>query len=403
MFNKIIDKKNLEAAYLNLVEKMEMDSRLGRYAGWDNLKFNDLEVSSAKLIKEVRREIVDFAPLSPAVLVKIPKKNKPGKIREIYIYSLKDRVKAQAVYQIVEPYFDNYFSPWLFSYRSSHPSYFAARSTVRHYQRYYRRDSLVVADMADYSSYIQYDILISKIRKMGFSEEMVKLLALFVCPTAIRDGEVIKPEFGLVTGTPLIGLFNNLYLDELDKYCGKNADFYRRVGDDLIIFDKSKDRLQILYDYLIAETKDLGLLMHAYKTKFIPATQKFSYLGYSFNSGVVSFSPGFVNHALQRWSSQFNYYNFKSLSRKINYLRSVLSKGKNNLLIDFRELAKQKKLVNDGEQVRCLSESFFHILTRYFFKTYTPKNRRRLAELLKNMHLNSIYKYFLNIIYGYRR
>lgn len=382
---------------------MESDNRLGRYAGWDNLKFSDLEISSAKLIKEVQSEIINFTSLSPAILVRIPKKNKPGKMREIYIYNLKDRVKAQAVYQIVEPYFDNYFSPWLFSYRKSHPSYFAGRSTVRHYQRYYKRDSLIVSDMADYSSYIQFDILINKIKNMGFSEPMVKLLSLFVSPKAIRDGEIINPKFGLITGTPLIGLFNNLYLDEFDKYCGKNSDFYRRVGDDLIIMDKNKDRLKILYDYLISETKKLGLMVSSSKTKYITAAEKFDYLGYSFDSGLVSLNKGFLKHTLLRWSSQFNYYNFKSLARKKNYLRSVLSQSNNNLLVDFREIAKQKKLVNDGEQIRALSENFFHILTRYFFKTYTPKNRRLLETELKNMHLSSVYKYFLNVIYGYGR
>ena len=382
---------------------MEEDGRLGRYAGWDNLRLIDLDVSSASLLKEVKQEIIDFKALSPAILVRIPKKGKPGKMREIYIYNLKDRVKAQAVYQIVEPYFDKYFSPWLFSYRTTHPSYFAARSAVRHYQRYYKRDSLIVADMADYSSHIQYDILISKIKDMGFDESMVKLLSLFVRTTAIVDGKIFSPQEGLITGTPLIGLFNNLYLDEFDKYAGKNADFYRRVGDDLIVFDQKKERLDNIYQRMVQEVRDLGLAMHTYKTKSMSALEQFDYLGYHFNLGNISFNKSFLRHVFDRWNSQFNYYNFKSLSRKKSYLSTALTKGSGNLLVEFRELAKQKKLVNDGKQMRDLSEKFFHIITRYFFKTYSPKNRRKMVEILKGMHLSSIYKYFLNIIYGYKR
>jgi Reverse transcriptase (RNA-dependent DNA polymerase) len=401
MFNKIVDLGNLRQAYLSLVEQMESDGRSSRYAGWDSLKLADLEINSSTIIEEIRAELISLTPLSPAILVSIPKKNKPNKFREIYIYNLKDRIKAQAIYQIVEPYFDNYLSPWLFSYRVSHPSYFAARSAVRHYHRYLNRDYIVVADMADYSSHIKADILLNKLRKMGFDEQMIKLLSLFINNKEIRNGIISQPEEGLITGTPLIGLFNNLYLDDFDKYCGKTADFYRRVGDDLIIFDKDKDKLKMIYDLLLKEVIDLNLHIHSYKTKIISASEPFEYLGYHFNNGLVSFTEGFLKGTLRRWRNRFNYYDGRTISKKNKFLILAFNRRKNSLLLEFYELAKQKKLLNDLNQVKIFSENFFHILTIYFFQKYTPRNRRLLSIKLKRLKLVSFYKVFLSTIYDY--
>jgi retron-type reverse transcriptase len=400
MFDDIVSRDNLTKAYLNLIDQMDKDSRLFRYSGWDSLKLSDLEVDSAKILEEIRLELLSFSPISPAILVRIPKKNKPNKVREIYIYNLKDRIKAQAIYQIIEPYFDKYFSPWLFSYRTSHPSYFAARSVVRHYNKYCQRDSVIVADMADYSSHINLNTLIDKIKEVGFDENTVKLLSLFIKNTSIKDGFVEESKEGLITGTPLIGLFNNLYLDALDKHLGKTVDFYRRVGDDLIIFDQNKERLDLAYSYLLTEIDKLGLKIHVFKTKIIKAKDSFEYLGYSFNAGKIGFSKSFEAGMLRRWKLRFNYYKFNGVAKKKKSLSLAVNKSFNNLLIEFRELSKQKKLVNDFNQIRRVSENFFVILTGYFFKNYTPKNRRLLEKELESANLKSFYKIFSNTIYG---
>lgn len=401
MFQAITSKDNLERAYLNLAEQMEKDGRNKRYAGWDGLKLHDLEVNSAQIIKEARAEMLSFKEVAPATLLRIPKKNNPQKVREIFIYNLKDRIKAQAIYQVVEPYFDQYLSPWLFSYRSSHPSYFAARSVIRHYRKYYQSDLALVADVSDYTGNIRSDILLQKIARIGFSEPVMKLFALFIENRALRDGKIIRPPVGLIAGTPLIALFYNIYLDDFDKYCGPRVDFYRRVGDDLIILDKSEERIKPLRDYLLQETASLGVSLHEKKTKFIKATEPFEYLGYSFINGRVGLSRSFVNYTIKRWQSRFDFYRHKSLKQKREFLDRVTTRDVNSLTNDFKQLAEQKKLVTDNKQIRDFSETFFRILTRYFFGVYSEKNRRLLKNKIRDLRLTSIYKYFLTGQYGH--
>lgn len=401
IFEKIVAPANLAEAYLELAQQMDSDGRSGRYQSWDGIKLSDLEVNSAQIIKEARQEMLALKPVSPAPLFLIPKKNNSLKMREIFIYRLKDRIKAQAIYQIVEPYFDAYFSPWLFSYRISHPSYWAARSTVRHYRRYYQRDYFIVADVSDYTGNIRGDILLEKIAKIGFDKKTLELINLFINNLALRSGRLVKPAVGLIAGTPLIALFYNIYLDDFDKYCGPRADFYRRVGDDLIIFDSTPERLDILQARLLEETAALGVSLHRQKSKFGRATEPFAYLGYSFKDGQIGFGQSFWKHTLKSWREQFDFYHSRSQKKKKDFLHRALTREGNSLKEQFRQLAEQKKLVTNQKEVRQFSEDFFRALTRYFFGVYSPRNRRLLALKLRRLKLVSVYKYFLDRQYSY--
>jgi len=114
MHNKIISLTNLQQAYLKISGDMELDGRFQRYRGWDGWKLADTELDLPSLLKDINRELKNLEPLDPAMLLKIPKKSNPQKLREIYIYNLKERIKAQAIYQVVEPVFDAYFLPFSF-------------------------------------------------------------------------------------------------------------------------------------------------------------------------------------------------------------------------------------------------------------------------------------------------
>ncbi len=403
MLEKILDLTNLEQAYLQLNSNLLVAGKAGRYQGWDSQKLLNLETHSVDVLRRVQQELVELTPLSPAVLTQIPKKSNPQKFREIYIYNLNDRLKAQAIYQIVEPYFNEYFSPWLFSYRSSHSSYYAARSSVRHYLKYYQRDWVFTTDLKDYSSYIRFDLLKDKLVKVGLPQEVNKLLYLFIGNRFLKNGQIVQADYGLIQGVPLIALFNNLYLDDLDKQIGPRVDFYRRVGDDFLMFDQKQVRLDQALVYFTQAAKDLGLIVNQEKSQLIKAHQEFNFLGYNFSGGQVRLTSNFCQQKIASWKQRFNYYRQKSARQKINFLEKKIKFSRHNLFEEFKQIAEQKKLVTDEEQIRRLSEAFFRILTGYFFGTYSPRHRRLLQAKLKNLGLLSLYKHFSNIRYAPRK
>lgn len=401
IYSQIISSDNILKAYLNLSQKMEEDGRSWRYRGWDNISLVDIENDSGLILEEIKEEMISCQEISPAPLFLIPKKNNPSKKREIFIYKIKDRIKAQAIFQVIEKYFDSYLSDYLFSYRSSHPSYLAARSTARHYHRYWERNFILVADVSDYTGHIRQDILLKKIEKIGFDKKTLALINLFIDNTALREGKLVKPEHGLVLGTPLIALFYNIYLDDFDKFCGSKVDFYRRVGDDLIVLDKKQERIDIVYKQLIKETESLGISIHKSKGLKGEAKETFTYLGYKFKQGQITFSDSFIKNTIKGWKQQFSFSYSKNKDKKRKLLQQSIYREKNNLKNQFRQLAEQKKLVDDQEAIKKLSESFFHVLTKFFFGKYNPKNRRLLTKYTKNLGIVTLYRYFLTRQHGY--
>ncbi len=403
MFKQIVSRDNLKKAYLVLASQIELDGRSGRYAGYDSYKLEDIDVVSEDILEEAREELLAGQELSPALLFKIPKKSNPQKTREVFIYCLKDRIKAQAIYQVVEAVFDAYLSPWLFSYRSSHPSYYAARSTVRHYGRYFSRDYVLLADAANYSSNIDRDILKEKLKVLDFSKEVLALLYLYIDNRFLKGSRFEQTPLGIISGTPLTGLFANLYLDELDKYAGRQVDFYRRVGDDLIAFDKEEGKIASLKEYLLGAANRLKVDLNASKTKSLSAAADFEYLGYHFAGGQVSFSRSFVAGTIRTWRQLFPRSDRHPAHWKTKNVKSLLNKEEQSLRQAFKQLVWQKNLVNDWRAIEALSEAFFRILTAYFFGSYTPRHRRLLPKYLKRLSLKSIYQYFLDCQYGYKR
>lgn len=400
MYQRIISKKNLEEAYFKIASDMELDSRFARYRGWDSLRLSDLELKAPDIIASAREELIALSPLAPALLFEIPKKNNPQKLREIYIYNLKERIKAQAIYQIIETVFDDFFSPYLFSYRSSHASYFAARSVVRHYRKYWSRDCVLIGDLSDYSNYIRQDLLKEKLLALGLDRKVLALLHLFIGNEVIREGRVERPEVGLVQGVPLIALFNNLYLDDFDKRIGPKVDLYRRVGDDLIAYSQNQELLREVANSLFQEAQDLGLKVNQDKTGLKLPKTDFNFLGYHFSQGLVSLPTNFYQALIKKWEEQFSYYRSSSVGRKKNYLKQVINRDKQNIREQFKQLAEQKKLVSDEDQLRRLSEAFFRILTKYFYQTYSPRKRRLLGSKLIGLGLVSVYKSFKLSRYG---
>lgn len=343
MYQEIISKKNLASAYFKIASDMEMDSRFNRYRGWDSLHLSDLELNSSDTIKLARQELIELNPLAPAVLFRIPKKSNPQKLREIYIYNLKERIKAQAIYQVVEPLFNDFFSPYLYSYRSSHSSYFAARSVVRHYHKFWSRDYVLIGDLSDYSNYIRHDALKAKLLKVGLETKVLELLHLFIANRVIREGRIEEPELGLVQGVPLIALFNNLYLDDFDKKIGPKVDLYRRVGDDLIAYSQNNNLLIEVEKNLFQEAKDLGLKVNEDKTGLKLAANSFNFLGYHFSQGLVSLPANFYKALVQKWSSQFSYYSSASVLRKEQRLHNAINRDRQSIREQFKQLSQQKK------------------------------------------------------------
>ena len=401
LYNQILSIPNLEKAYLALIQQFEEGAKISRYTGIDGTRIDDIAHKADKIISELQNELETKKTISPALCHYIPKKD--GSLRDIYIYTIKDRIKAQSIYQIIEPIFETNYSPFLFSYRSSHPSYYAGRSVVRRYQRYYNEDHALILDLTNYSNYIDQKILIKKLVLLGLSNQVIELLKLFIYNPIYKDEKLYQPKIGVVQGVPLIALFANLYLNDLDKYLGKKVSLYRRIGDDIILMDKNKEKLENLWHYTLREIKKLKLKIKKEKSKLISTNQGFNFLGYNFNNKIISLEDSFITKTISYWRTTLLGNKPQSNYQKIKYLLKVLYLREDNLNNQFLQIISQKILVNNDQQIKKLSEKFMRIITKYFFDNYSPHNQRLLKKKLKHLEIPSLYKYCLDVHHGRKK
>jgi hypothetical protein len=397
IFNIIVSPKNIEGAYFDLVSKFDKESKSYRYRGVDGTKVSSIDFISAEMIDSIRLEMVAVKKIMPAYMTTIPKKD--GKKRKIYVYSIKERIKAEAIYRVLQPLFNDFLSPHLFSYRSSHPSYYAARSAVRRYKRYYGKNHILVTDISDYAETIDHDILIHKLMDVGIDTKTLTLLEMYIKTDTFEEGKIIKRQKGVLTGTPLYALLSNFYMDEFDKWAGTYVSFYRRVGDDIIAMDKNMEKVANVNKRLLDTADKLKIKINSKKSKLIKDTDEFKFLGYSFKEGKIGFDQNSIEKTIAGWKKQIFSSRSRSNSRKAKHVAKLSTHGSNNLHNQFSQLIKQKILVDNDEQIKSLSERFFTLLTTFITGRYSSKNRRLTEQFLKRTEVPNLYTYYLKARY----
>lgn len=389
LFESIVSEDNLRNAYFDLVKKFDISSQASKYIGLDGAVLNDYNYISDAMIKEVSEEMKSFAPISPASCFVIPKKN--GGKRNIYIYTIKERVKSEAIFRVLEPVINQFVSNFVYSYRASHPSYYAARSVVRRYKRHFGQDYVFTADLSDYTDSMDHEILIEKVKRCNLDDKTLKLLTLFIKGQVLDKGKIFSPEKGLMTGTPLSGLLSNLYMSEFDTWAGKHVSLYRRIGDDMIAFDANEKKIHAVFEKLRETVSANNLKLNEKKVFIGKDNTRFNFLGYHFFDRRVGFDPKSINRILLKWKIDLQRYPGKSQKRKLSHLKYLINSRSNTLSEEFNQLIKQKMLVDDQEQVRYFSEKFYKLLTKYFFGRYSPGYRRELYELCYGLKVDSFY------------
>lgn len=399
MFEEIVSDKNIEAAFIDLVAKFAQDSKDFRYHGLDNLRSLDYEVDSKELLSAVKQELLDKTPVEPALLLRIPKKNNPAKNREVFIYNIKERIKAEAIYRVVLPVFEAHFSDRLYSYRPNKPPYLASGLFARRYRRCVNRDTVAIFDLTNYSSLIQQDMLVKQLEALGFDEKVMDLFKLFIFNRVYDRGEIKQLPVGIVQGVPLIALFANLYLTDIDFKYQKQVAFYVRVGDDLALCDYNTSKLEKLAHQLHQELVERGLSVNKGKLFVGPATQAFAFLGYSFENTRIRLQASFVKRAVTEWQELLLYKN-EPLRKKILLLTRIINAPNASFNAQFMKIVRDKSQVNDSQQIAKLSEEFFRILTKLFYGRVTPRNRRLVSEIIEKFNIISLYSFYNRFHYG---
>lgn len=397
IFNQIVTIENIRAAYFEVIEKFEEKNKSYSYSGYDEMALSDYDFTSEEMFLQIQDELNNFKPINPSLELLIPKKNKEG-TRPVYIHTIIERIKSQAVFRIVYPIFDEYFSHYLFSYRPSHPYHRALKTIVRRYHCLESHENILIGDIGTYSDVINPHILKEQIKNLNFDNATIRLLELYIDMPMLQQGEIRHSESGILTGLPITVMFNNLYLDAFDKDIAHKLSMYRRVGDDFIAFD-TEDNLKEITFIMQGHLDTLKIPRDCQKIQIIKKTDAFGFLGYQFSDGVISLLAKSERNIKIYLRSRLRYSPYSSLEKRKRKFYKIFHEQE-ALKYYFIQIVRQYNHCNDRSQIQHLSDYFFVRLSIYFYGSYNQRNKRKTKKIIQDMNTTSLMRYYIDFHSG---
>ena len=324
------------------METLEESYRLSKQnkgsAGIDGVTFEQVEKEGVeKLLTEIQQELKSGTYLPMRNRIKpISKGN--GKIRNLGIPTIKDRIVQGAIKLILEPVFEADFQSGSFGYRPKRKAHQAIEQVSNAIAQ--EKTRVIDVDLKSYFDTIRHDILLSKIAQRIRDDKVMYLLKLILKANGkkgVPQGSVISP------------LLSNIYLNELDKMLEKAGDVtregkythitYARWADDLIILVDGYRRWDWLYHGVQRRIREeltrLGVEINEEKTKTVDLRkgEKFGFLGFDFRRNVNSQGKGWPHYQpkmssrtklLRKLKNIFKRYVSQPISRVIYLINPIL-------------------------------------------------------------------------------
>lgn len=272
LLDEILNQENLNKAYKKVISNKGV-------AGVDGITVDEV----AEYIREHKEEIIDkirnrkYKP-QPVKRVQIPKDN--GKMRNLGIPTVIDRIIQQAVVQILSPIFEEQFNDNSFGFRPGRSCEQAVIKALEYLNDGY--EWIVDIDLEKFFDTVNQDRLITIIRRTIKDGEVVSLIRKYLSAGVMEKGIVKPTKVGTPQGGNLSPLLSNIMLNELDKeLTARGLNFVRYADDCIIIVKSEKAANRVLNSITKFIEKKLGLKVNAEKSKITRPTQT-KYLGFSF-------------------------------------------------------------------------------------------------------------------------
>lgn len=272
LLEEILNQNNLNKAYKKVVANKGV-------AGIDGItveeEFEYLKENKDRIINQIRKR--RYKP-QPVKRVQIPKEN--GKMRNLGIPTVTDRIIQQAIFQVISPIFEKQFSDNSFGFRPNRSCEQAVIKTLEYLNDGY--EWIVDIDLERFFDTVNQDRLITIIGKTITDGDVVSLIRKYLSAGVMEKGMVKATPIGTPQGGNLSPLLSNIMLNELDKELEARELNFVRYADDCIILVKSeKAANRVLASITKFIEKKLGLKVNAEKSK-VTRPMKTKYLGFSF-------------------------------------------------------------------------------------------------------------------------
>ena len=393
----IVHESNVASAFLEVAEAIGRKGKSASLKGIDGLDMRSRETSGKRTIAIIRDELVNLKACRPAIESRIPKGD--GTDRRVFTYSVIDRVKARAIERQLMPVFESQYHTNLYSYRKGRSAHDAVAAVVRRYRKRWQTDFVARTDIKDYTDNIDHEELIAILEDCVKHPDVVALCRLFVDngSTSVLNHEHCSD--GLIQGVGLIAQFANLYLSAADHELSRCVRVYRRVGDDIIMFDPDRRRIETAMRRLDEHCQRLKLSMNVPKTFVGDARSRFECLGYQFEDGLVNIKPASIDELLNLYRTRLA-WRPTPMSSKLRTFERIWRQNQFELHRKGLDLVFTHRLSHDIDQLNECTNRIFRILTKYFFQKHSPSNQRRTIRLTQSIPILSLPRLHYLITHG---
>ncbi len=232
--------------------------------------------SSWKYIKE--QLLTGNHKPKPVLRVEIAKSE--GGTRYLGVATVLDRLIQQAIYQVLSPLFDPYFSESSYGFRpgrSAHQAVLQAKEYQHEGKRW-----VVDMDLARFFDEVNHDILMSRVGRRVKDRKMLHLIRQYLQSGVMAGGVVSRTPKGTPQGGPLSPLLSNILLDDLDKELARRGHSFCRYADDCNIYVGSRRAgARVLESVSRYVERKLKLKVN-YRKSAVARPWERTFLGYSF-------------------------------------------------------------------------------------------------------------------------
>ena len=201
-----------------------------------------------------------------------------GGLRPLDIPCIADRVAQASVSLVLTPVLDPMFEDASFAYRPGRSVAQAVQRVMRH-----RRDGfdwVVDGDIVKYFERVSHERLLSRLDKAVDDIKLVDLIGLWLENHA-------PGGLGLPQGSPLSPLLANLFLDSIDEAIEGHGVRLVRFADDFLLLTRAEADAHKALARMRGLLVEHGLEMHPDKTRIVPFSQGFRFLGHVFVRSMV--------------------------------------------------------------------------------------------------------------------
>ncbi len=273
LMEKILHKDNLNQAY----KRVKSNKGAG---GVDGMEVDELLTflrdNKGWLIQKIREG--KYKP-NPVRKVEIPKEGK-GKVRQLGIPTVVDRVIQQAITQVLTLTYDPQFSDNSYGFRPKR----GAHDALKQSQKNVNDGFVYVVDMdlEKFFDKVCHSKLIEILSRTIRDGRVISLIHKYLNAGIIELGMFQKTDVGVPQGGPLSPLLSNIMLNELDKELTKRGHRFVRYADDVMIFCKSKKSAKRTLSNITPFIEEkLFLKVNKDKTQ-VAHISKVRFLGYAF-------------------------------------------------------------------------------------------------------------------------